>query len=476
MKPSIEHLGLEEQLIVCSWFYKLGNPLISDQKFNNLFSRLKEQNPNSFLVLKTWSELEEPTELLQSSNYYILSENLKKQNQLNSNTVNDSVYFLPIENMKLRTKHLKETKEYFNQFIPKSIDSIESETASEEWLKELLGKDESIELSFSLKIDGWYSDVLYYKGYYIGAFTRGRADGDQRDISIAMSYVMPMKIDTDELYVAIAVEAAMNKSSLEILKKKDPSRNWKSPRNSMSTLLMNSLTEDYYRFIIPYGHGVKGIFFDTAEEMYSFMQQQGITSTHNVTITVSKTSEIINLIQYIGSMALDIPSDGIVARVNQTSQYMSYDTIGKYDTAIRAYRLFEWQSDIFISVVTGIGTSDNAKYTSLNLQIMPVTISNNQTITKLDADNLDRILRSEIKVGDLVAFHLRSHAYVDWLDYSTRYIKKCAEYQIPMDVKFVKAIEKFKHSLAETMDFDVEGAIEYINQNRLETTENDNEC
>lgn len=459
-------LTLEERLLVYSWFYKLGNPLLSDQKFNYEYSKLKKDNPDSPLVQRTWSEILEPTELLIKCNLKSLSDSIMEKNKL-ENEFDGSIYFMPEHNMTFRNNHLQEVRDYFLQFIPKSIDTVESEQQSDEWIAQIKGDDPYIELALSLKIDGWYGDAYYYEGNYIGAFTRGRNDGESRDISKALSYVMPMRINTTEKYVAIALEAAMNKSSLEILRRMDKSREWKSHRNSMSTLLLNTLTKDFYQHIIPYGHGIKGIQFESAKAMYDFFADNGITPTPNVVLQIKETQELLNFIQTLGQMSVDIPSDGIVVRVNNTEQYNTFDTIGKYDEAIRAYRLFEWQSDIYISMVTGITHSYSAKNISLGLQVLPTKVSNGSEVSNLDADNLNRILESGVKVGSLVAFHIRSDACVDWLDFSTRYIDKCAEHNLQMDARFIKAMEKFKHSLSEKLNIDVNQAISHINSTNL---------
>ena len=91
---------------------------------------------------------------------------------------------------------------------------------------------------------------------------------------------------------------------------------------------------------------------------------------------------------------------------------------------MRAFRLFNWQSNIYCSIILGVEPSYNTKRISLGLKIQPTKVSNGSTVSTLDADNLSRIQSAGVSIGSVVAFHMRSDSCVDWLDMESMLINK----------------------------------------------------
>lgn len=405
------NLTLEEKLKVCNWFYKLGRPIISDIKYNQMFEELKRVNPNSEVVTKTWSELGKPTEELIKAN--ALTDADKIEEELKSTS--ESGFFLPPTNMEYREKYYQETLDYFEQFIPKSIETIEDVNTSSSWLYTVKDNEEWVDINFSIKADGFNISLFYYRGYYIGARTRGRA-GSAEDVSIAMSKVVPMFIDVPETYIRIKSEAVMEKESLLILREKDKTREWKSTRSSIRTLLMNDIGEEYNKYIIPLAFKMEGRRFQSMKKEYLFLEMMGFKVVENRTERIRTNEELLNVVKEFSSMDLIYNNDGCVTTVDDYEVYNKFETSGKYDFAMRAYRLFNWQSSIYCSLILGVEPSYNTKRISLQAKIYPTKVSNGSTVSSLDVDNLARLQTAKVKLGSVVAFHVRSDAYPDWLD------------------------------------------------------------
>lgn len=435
---------LEEQLKVFNWFYKLGEPLVSDMKYNQLFQELKRMNPESDVVKKTWSELGKP--ILELTKLGLLAKADAIEKTLESTS--QSRFFLPEINMRYRELYYQETIDYFDQFIPKSIETIESVPDSSDWFNSLKGNKDVVILNFSKKADGFNISLYHYKGYYIGARTRGRS-GTAEDVSLAMSRVVPMKIDVTETYARIKVEAVMDKSNLEVLRKLDPSREWKSPRNSIRTLLMNDIGEDFNRYIIPLAFKIDGKRFDSLENELLWFESQGFKVVENHTEEITSNSELLNIVKEFGAIENIYATDGCVVTVNKRDEYEQFDTQGKYDYAMRAYRLFNWQSDIYCSIILGIEPSYNSKRISLGLNIMPTKVAGGSTQTILDADNLSRIQFAQVNKGSIVAFHMRSGAIADWLDADTRIINACIKTKQPLPERLVQPVAELEERMRE---------------------------
>lgn len=432
-------LTLEEKLKVCNWFYNLGKPLISDMQYNRMFEELKRTNPNSEVVIKTWSELGKPVAELTKIN--ALEEADKIEGELKSTS--SSTYFLPETNMEYRDKHYAETLEYFEQFIPKSIETIESVQDSSIWLTTLMQQETKVRMNFSIKADGFNISLFYYKGHYVGARTRGRS-GTAEEVTIAMSKVVPLHIPVNETYVRIKVEAVMDKDSLEILREMDPTREWKSPRNSIRTLLMSNIGEEFNKFIIPLAFKMEGKHFTNLTEELKFLELHGFKVVNNEVRDIQSNEELVNAVKEFSNMDLIYANDGCIVTIDDSSLYNQFDTSGKYDYAMRAYRLFNWQSNIYCSLMLGVEPSYNTKRISLGLNIFPTKVSNGSTIGTLDADNLSRLQTAKMSVGSVVAFHMRSDSCVDWLDMDSMIINNRLQKGEPLPEHLVQPVAELE--------------------------------
>ena len=287
-----------------------------------MFEQLKRENPLSEVITKTWSELGKPVKEL--TMLKVLAQADKIEEELHSSS--SSAFFLPAQNMEYRNAHYRETLDYFEQFIPKSIETIESVQDSREWFYTVAPRNiGSIKLNFSIKADGFNISLFYYKGYFIGARTRGRS-GTAEDVTIAMSKVVPLRIQLTETFIRIKVEAVMAKDSLEILRKMDPTREWESPRNSIRTLLINDIGEEFNKFIIPLAFKVEGKHFDTLEEEFRYLGLNGFKVTDNETIEIKSNDELLNAVKRFGDMELIYSNDGCVVTIDETTQYNEHDT------------------------------------------------------------------------------------------------------------------------------------------------------
>lgn len=434
---------LEEQLIIANWFYSLGQPPISDKKYDELYRMLKEQKPDSELILKTWSEFPKPVEVLKK--YNLLETSQKMEDELSEKQGVEETFFLPKKNMELRYKYYNDTIEYFNQFIPKSIETIDDMSDSISWYNTLADKDGKVTLNLSLKGDGFNISLFYYEGYYIGARTRGRS-GTSEDVSIAMSRVVPMQIPVNVTYARIKCEAVVDKSKVAELRAQDPTK-WKSARSSVKTLLMNTAGEEYNKLLMPLAFKLEGMVFDTMEEEFNFMSHCGFLVIENETFVFNSHEDFINAIKSFADIECIYATDGVVVTVNDSEQYKSLGVSGKYDGGIKAYRLFNWKSNIYCSIMMGIEESYSTKNISLKAKIIPTTVTNGSTQVHLDVDNPSRLQNAKVTRGSIMAFIMQSDSCIVWLDDVSFIINNALRQKVKLPQHLVQPVAELEHRL-----------------------------
>lgn len=438
------NVTLEESLRIFNYFYKLGAPLISDRKYNELFSQLRIENPNSDLITKTWSETPRPTELLRRTGFLAKVEEIERKLQDTTN----STFFLPEANMKLRDQYLRECIEHFESYIPKSIDSIENIPASDNWLATVKGNKPTVMLHFSIKADGFNIMLYYVYGHFIYARTRGRS-GDADDVTIAMSKVVKLKIPTEEKFLRITSEAVMDKDSLEELRRLDPTRDWKSSRSSVRTLLMNSIGEDFNRRIVPLAFKVQGLEFPSKTEEYDWLESAGFRVPYNDTREITDNIELLDAVREFSEYNSYYGNDGCVVTIDDTDLYHQFDTSGKYDFGQRAYRMFKWQSNLYISIVKDFPFDYNSKQLSLKISIIPTKVTNGSVQTTMDVDNLSRIEAANLQVGSFAVFWMKSDSCPEWLQYETLALNNAIRDKKPIPAALAHPLLKLQKALSE---------------------------
>lgn len=415
--------NLEEQLQVANWFYYLGEPVLSDKKYNEYFQMLREQNPDSPIITKTWSEFDEPTELLIKYNMFELSEQIK--NRFKEQGKQD-LTFLPKRNLELRNQYYSDVKEYFKSETLKSIDTISSLNDSDYWiqvLKEYLTPPFKFNISY--KANGFNIPNYYVYGHYIGSHTRGRT-GKSDDVTIAMSRVLPLKIDTDEKFLVVITEATCPYENLKIAKDLEPTKDFKSALSAVKTLVTASSGEELHKLLLPLVLNIRGKDFESKTHMFTWAELNGFIAVDNESVEVDDTVELMNVIKRLSLSETVYDTDGIIVALDYMSDYFKFDTTGKYDTAIRAYRLLDWSATIYCSSVVDIIPSYNAHNISLRLQIMPTRVANGSDVSFLSCDNIRRVVNANLKQNSLVVFQHKHGSYPELLDLDTVLLNESA--------------------------------------------------
>lgn len=415
--------SLEKQLLVANWFYYLGEPVLSDKKYNEYYEQLKSEIPTSIIVTKTWSELEEPVELLKEYNMFERSEEIKER--IMSSGKQD-LSFMPKENLRLRSEHYEKVKEHFMSETLKSIDTISSLSDSDRWLSEL-GRVNSfpIDFNFSDKGDGFNIPNYYVNGYYVGSHTRGRG-GNRDDVTIAMSKVLPLKIETDVEYLIVITEATCPFDNLEKARKIVYPKELKTARSAVKSLLTPNSGDEMHKLLLPLVINVKGIDFPTRDRMFHWAEINGFTAINNETAQISDTEELVNFIKRLSLIESTYETDGIVVAVNNNEMYHKYNTSGKYDDAIRAYRMFEWSASIYCSQVWDIEPSYNSQNISLTLKIMPTRVASGVDVSSLAVTNPRRLINAGIRQHSLVVFQHKHGSFPELLDFDTVMLNESA--------------------------------------------------
>lgn len=415
--------NLEEQLHVANWFYYLGEPVLSDKKYNEYFQMLRKENPDSPIVTKTWSEFDEPTDLLKKYNMLELSEEIKTRFK---NQGKQDLTFLPKTNLELRNKYYSEAKEYFKSETLKSIDTISSLEDSDYWLKTLQEQlTPPLKFNISYKADGFNIPNYYVNGYYIGSHTRGRT-GNFDDVTIAMSKVLPLKIDTDAKFLVVITEATCPHANLVIARELEPSKDLKSARSAVKTLLTTNSGDKLHKLLLPLVLNIRGMDFESKTHMLTWAELNGFTAVDNESVEVEDTGELMNIIKRMSLTETVYATDGTVVALDSVSDYYRFDTTGKYDTAIKAYRLLDWSATIYCSYVEDIVHLYSAHHITLQIQILPTRTAMGYDIGSLNCNNPRRVINTNLKQGSLVVFQHKHGSYPELLDLDTVLLNESA--------------------------------------------------
>lgn len=96
------------------------------------------------------------------------------------------------------------------------------------------------------------------------------------------------------------------------------------------------------------------------------------------------------------------PSDGIVLQVNERD--VKPNITGKYMSTQIAVKLDKWGGDEYEAEVIGLNIGMAKGNKGVTLQIKPYTLTDNSTITKVNAYNLGIVNRNKIKKGSIIRF------------------------------------------------------------------------
>lgn len=400
----------EDLLIVASWFYKCGFPIITDIEYNSLTREIGDTEV-------VWDDIEEPKELL---NKYNLSSYDLKYSEIGDN-------------------------EKYNIYMDSLYDAGTKSINPCYNMKEVFERTMSLcnltdEICLSLKVDGVSTRNIIElndngEGTIVASLSRSRESRgfDYTDgMKLTVSNSLKFNKDFGEVHertgnrILFAFgEAYVERGSLEDLREKyNMQGTWKTPRSTALSMLRATVFKEDYKhlkfrcFKLSSGN--------TLSEMYETAKEAGLDIVpYEVILTKDIPREydvweiwFNNILSkyYDIQFKEDIEADGIVIAINNQNTFnrLGESNNSKYNNGMFSCKVGPWGSSLYYAKVVNIHFENdgNTSEYSVVAEIEPTVVSTGNTVTRVNCFNLKIIVDNNITVGSTICFEYKSSSSI----------------------------------------------------------------
>ena len=373
--------------ILARYFYRIGEPIVSDEYYDRLDIALRKKHPNLLVDYynRTYDDDPVPEDLLRS---------------------------LGIEPIFVVSKEERENL-YASLDEDKSNSMQPVRTVEEVWEWFRFLKQQEQDVVASLKIDGVNKKSLYRDGNFVLSMSRGR-HGNSFDYTEASKLFVPKHLDVlgD---VKVVGECYVEESALDALKKKYNTDKFKTPKSSAVSMLRVLHDVEDYSFLhyrVFYADGVANTLTETLKKMESFgfeVVPYLLISHKDVPETFETFSEWLNiLMEKIAEMGSGIKSDGMALEVNDLS--WSGEQHGAYNSRQLAVKFGQWGFHCYEGEITGISVEQRRVYKAVRIFIKPIKTDDGCKAVCINSFNPSILIENDLYVGKRVFFEKNSGA------------------------------------------------------------------
>ncbi len=258
-----------------------------------------------------------------------------------------------------------------------------------------------------LKIDGLSVSLLYEKGEFKRAATRGDGTvGEDITHNVKTIKTIPMKL-TKDIDIEVRGEIFMDKITLERLNKEREKNNQPLLQNcrnaaagsirQLDSKVAAKRNLDAFIYQIPNPEKYN---INTQEESLLFLKKLGFKTNKNNKL-IKKPSELIDYITEITTKRdnLDYDIDGVVIKVNNLNDCKKLGSTAKYPKWATAYKFPA--TEVLTKLKDIIFTVGRTGQITPNAVLDPVLVQGS-TISKATLHNEDYIKEKDLKIGDTV--------------------------------------------------------------------------
>ncbi len=259
-----------------------------------------------------------------------------------------------------------------------------------------------------LKIDGLSVSLLYERGKFIRAATRGDGTiGEDITHNVKTIKSIPLKLK-EEVDIEVRGEIFMNKKTLEEInierkrKGEDPLRNCRNAAAGSIRQLDSKVAEQrkldsfIYHLPNPQDFGIK-----THSEAISYMKKLGFKTNSNNRL-VENMKEVVEFISEKGDIRRDLPYDidGVVIKVNSIEDQQKLGYTAKYPKWATAYKFPA--EEVLTKLTDIIFTVGRTGQITPNAVLEPVIVAGS-TVKRATLHNEDNVIAKNLKIGDIVS-------------------------------------------------------------------------
>lgn len=378
--------------VLSRYFYRIGEPVVSDAFYNQMEKIIREKYYDTFkdYLERTYDEDPIPYEFL------------------------EEMGVTPV--VPTTSEERRELYEYLNEDKSFSIASVTSYEEAYEFFRSL--KNNQLDFSVSLKVDGVNTKSLYKDGCFALSLSRGRDEGDSFDYTDNEAKVLPPRFETGQKLLKVTGESYVEDDWLPELRRKNRKPNgYVSGKSSAISLLRVRHDDEDYKHLRTRVFSAEGI-ADTMEEMFNKLEEAGFdTVPHFIkgwqeipdnfdSFKVWLKQEVFDKIWEAGE---GIPSDGVVVEVNdlhwvgtQHNQYVSRQLALKFE---------QWSYQIYKGVIKDIKIEQRRVYKSVRVEIEPLRTSDGNQARIINSFNPSILINNDLYVGKIVYFERNSNAF-----------------------------------------------------------------
>lgn len=259
-----------------------------------------------------------------------------------------------------------------------------------------------------LKIDGLSVSLLYEKGKFIRAATRGDGTiGEDITHNVKTIKTIPLKLK-EEVDIEVRGEIFMDKKTLEEInierkrKGESPLRNCRNAAAGSIRQLDSKIAEQrkldsfIYHLPNPQDFGIK-----THSDAISYMKKLGFKTNPNNRL-VENMEEVVEFISEKGNIRKDLPYDidGVVIKVNRIEDQQKLGYTAKYPKWATAYKFPA--EEVLTRLTDIIFTVGRTGQITPNAVLEPVIVAGS-TVKRATLHNEDNVIAKNLKIGDVVS-------------------------------------------------------------------------
>ncbi len=378
--------------ILTRYFYRIGEPVISDEFYDKLENFLRGSHYEKFkeYLDRTYDEDPIPFDLLSVIGCEPVS-------VVSFNEERSSLY-----------NYLNEDKSF-------SIRSVTDYDSTFPFFRE--AKEQKQDLCISLKVDGVNTKMLYVNDKFALSLSRGRDEGNSFDYTDNSALIMPPVFKTGNEQVNVVGESfGLDEGLLHLRKKYNKPDGYVSGKSSAISLLRVRHELEDYKFL-------KTAVFSasvgsTLTESFQILEQSGFLVVPHFLIHWEEIPDDFQEFkvwakEYVFDRMWDLhggfPSDGVVAEVNdlrwvgkQHNQYVSRQLALKFE---------QWSYKLYKGIIKNIRIEQRRVRCSVRVEIEPLVTSDGNTARIINVFNPSILIKNNLHEGMSVYFERNSNSF-----------------------------------------------------------------
>ncbi len=305
---------------------------------------------------------------------------------------------------KIATEVISEFKKVTHPTPMFSLADVFNEDEVKDFIKKIEKEFPNSEYVCELKMDGLAVSLIYEKGIFKSAATRGDGIiGEDITHNVKTIKTLPLKLNKD-VDLEVRGEIYMSKKSFEKVndaRLKDGLKPFQNPRNAAAgsiRQLDSSISRQ--RDLNIYLYHLPNSELTTHYENMQYIKQLGLPTNPNLTVA-KNANEVLDYIDYWTKKRNTLPYeiDGIVIKVNNLAHQAELGSTVKYPKWAIAYKFPA------VEVITKLRnitfTVGRTGQITPNAVLDPIKLAGS-TVKRATLHNLDNIYHKDLRIGDYV--------------------------------------------------------------------------